>query len=132
MPKGTFNIDFEGSQASKCIKTQSFSPAPLNHSVNFQGLVSFYFRLGSTVITVNMGHIPLYAWKAKGVEEMAHISINPCTLGDFTESDAIHQILSCVPVASIIYTSSSWLIGLNFKARLLRGFSEVHPRGALC
>lgn len=132
MPKGTFDIDLDGSQASKRIKTQSFNPAPLNHSANFQGLVSFYFRLRSTVIMVSMGHIPLYAWKAKGVEEMAHISINPYTLGDFTESDAIHQVLSCVPAASIIYTSSGWLIGLNFKARLPCGFSEVHPRGALC
>lgn len=38
MPKATFDIGFQESQESKCIKIELFSPTPLNHLLSFQGL----------------------------------------------------------------------------------------------
>lgn len=47
MPKGTFDIDFQGSQESKCIKTQPFSPAPVKSLFISKGcrLAQFWLQI---------------------------------------------------------------------------------------
>lgn len=76
MPKGTFDIDFQGSQESKCIKIQSFRPAPVNHSLfpRAAAQLNFDFRLEGPITAASLGllkTIPPWKISKKGIKKMA-------------------------------------------------------------